>query len=77
MRTPTLDERICALCPLGPKPLQHKACDRCVADMVALEARDALVESFGDRFRFDGVMYADSLRYDLLTNFLPGGDPGA
>lgn len=45
--------------------------------MAALRARDAFIDEYRGRFFYDGVFYADALKYDLLNDFLPDGDPGA
>lgn len=47
-----------------------------MADIAAVEARNAFVEHYRPNFFYDGVNYADALKYDLLLDFLPEGDPG-
>lgn len=70
-----LDQRICDRCPLGPEPLLHKACKRCVADLDAVAVRRNLLRNHKARFTYEGVDFSDALLYDLLPNLLPNGDP--
>lgn len=70
-----LDQRICDRCPLGPEPLAHKECKRCVADLDAVMLRQNLLRNHAERFTYEGVCFADALLYDLLPNLLPKGDP--
>jgi hypothetical protein len=70
-----LDSRICAKCPLGPQPFEHKACKRCVADLDAVIVRQNLLRNHKARFTYEGVDFSDALLYDLLPNLLPKGDP--
>ena len=69
-----LDPRICAKCPLGPEPVT-RFCARCMADATAIKARTALADEHRARFTYDGVCYADAIKYDILVNLLPKDDP--
>ena len=70
-----LDQRICALCPLGPEPATTRFCARCMADAAAIKARNLLADELRSRLTYDGVCYADAIKYDVLVNLLPQGDP--
>lgn len=70
-----LDLRICDRCPLGPEPLAHNACKRCVADLDAVMMRQNLLRNHRAKFTYEGVDFSDALLYDLLPNLLPKGDP--
>ena len=69
-----LDPRICARCPLGPEPVS-RFCARCMADATAVQARAALADELRPRLTYDGVCYADAIKYDVLVNLLPKSDP--
>ena len=70
-----LDPRICAMCPLGPEPATTRFCARCMADAAAIKARTLLADELRPRLTYDGVWYADAIKYDVLPNLLPKEDP--
>ena len=70
-----MDERICRVCPLGPQPATTRFCNRCAADILAVEARKALAAELRHRYIYDGLDYSRALEYDLLPSLLPPGDP--
>jgi hypothetical protein len=63
-----LDERICLLCPLGPKGGTSRFCLRCEADILAIESRDAFLAK-------EDIPAWRSYRY--LVAFIPKTDPAA
>lgn len=69
------DRRICTKCPIGPEPMAHAVCNRCVADIQAVEDRKTLADSLRHRLTYDGVNYADAILYIVLPNLLPSYDP--
>lgn len=70
-----LDQRICDACPLGPTPLTHPECNRCVADVQAITDRLDLANQVRAHLHYDGVDYADGILYLVLPNLLPSFDP--
>lgn len=70
-----LDARICQKCPLGPEPMTSRFCARCLADATAIRARNLLADELRPRLVYDGVCYADAIKYDVLVNLLPKDDP--
>ena len=72
-----IDERICAKCPLGPKPHERPECKRCVADDMAVGGRHEMLERFRHLLNVDGVDVTACFEYDLLPRILAHGDPAS
>ena len=74
MTATPLNDTICKVCPLGPEPRKHPACERCLSDIRAIDAREAAMAPPRQEV-YRGVDYTRALAYDLLPPLIANEHP--